>query len=302
MNPAEIVSSRVIEDYARDGVVLLERPFEQHWIDGLLEEFQRIVRDYEAGSQEYPVRRVNGTLGIQNVVLRNAYYRRWAIESPVAEIVGRVIQSKSIRFYFDNFFCKEGDSPEQATPIHHDVAAFGFKGVQLPSCWLALSDVDTDNAPLVAYPGSHKDISVMYRSILQKPGLPLLPGYREHDEIGSYLERGGFERRVFPARKGDVIMLNPYTIHGSLARTAGPKGMRIGFSTRWFGDDVRWQPSVYCAVEASSHPREIPAGDAPPSDLFPIVWDAEEGNVARRTGLFTTHITLEPKKGFHSRY
>jgi ectoine hydroxylase-related dioxygenase (phytanoyl-CoA dioxygenase family) len=302
MKAADSISRRVVDDYARDGIVLIEKPFEPHWVDGLFEEFQRIVHDYEAGSQEYPVRRVNGTLGIQNVVLRNAYYRRWATESPVAEIVGRVIQSKSIRFYFDNFFCKEGDAPEQATPIHHDVAAFGFKGVQLPSFWLALSDVDLDNAPLVAYPGSHRDMSVMYRSILQKPGLPLLPGYREHDAIDEYLDRGGFERRIYTAQRGDVIVLNPYTIHGSLPRTAGPKGMRIGFSTRWLGDDVRWQPSVYCEVEASSHPRELEAGVAPPADLFPVVWDAEEGHVARRTGRFTTHITLEPKKGFHSRY
>ena len=254
------VPQQAIDDYARDGVVLIKQPFDTTWVDGLLAEFQKILREFEAGSTDYPVRRNKGALNVQNVVLRNALFRRWAIESPIAEIVSKVIQSKSVRFYFDNFFCKEGDEPEQATPIHHDVAAFGFKGTQLPSFWLALSDVGMDNAPLVAYLGSQNDTSVMYRSILQKPGLPLLPGYREHHEIGDYLERGRFERKVFPAQRGDVIVLNPYTIHASLPRAAGMTGMRIGFSTRWLGDDVRWVPSVYCEVEASSHPYVIPEG------------------------------------------
>jgi ectoine hydroxylase-related dioxygenase (phytanoyl-CoA dioxygenase family) len=296
------IPQQAIDDYARDGVVLLKQPFSRTWIDALLTEFRKILDGSAAGSTEYPVRRNKGALNVQNVVLRNALFRRWATESPVAELVATVIRSKTVRFYFDNFFCKEGDDPEQATPIHHDVAAFGFKGTQLPSLWLALSDVGMDNAPLVAYLGSQRDTSVMYRSILQKPGLPLLPGYREHDDIEDYVTRGGFQRKVFPAMLGDVIILNPYTIHASLPRAAGMGGMRIGFSSRWLGDDVRWVPSVYCEVEASSHPYEIPEGAAPPDELFPVVWDAEQGQVARNTGKFTTHITLEPRKGYHRRY
>ena len=47
-------------------------------------------------------------IDVQNVVLRNATFCRWAVTSPVAEIVASVIQSQSVRFYFDNFFCAAG--------------------------------------------------------------------------------------------------------------------------------------------------------------------------------------------------
>ena len=103
------VPQYVIDYYAENGAVRLEQPFDSYWIDGLLDGFEEIMRGYETGSTEYPVARQEGKLGIQNVVLRHPFYRKWAIESPVAEIVGQVTQSDTIRFYFDYFFCKEGD-------------------------------------------------------------------------------------------------------------------------------------------------------------------------------------------------
>jgi hypothetical protein len=294
------VPPALIEQYAREGAVLIPQPFSDDWIEGLLDAYRRIVRDWEAGSTDYPVTRRNGHVNVQNVVLRHPLYRRWATESAVASIVGQVTQSETVRFYFDNFFVKEGEAGENATMLHHDVPAFGFQGTKLPSFWLALTDVDESNAPLVTYAGSHGDCAHMFRSPVQKPGLPLLPGYREPGEIGPYLEAGGFERKVWPARKGDVIMVHPYTIHGSLPRVAGAGGgERIGFSSRWLGDDVRWRGTVYHEVEASTHPYELPYDSPPPDDLFPVIWTRDKGNVHAETGRFTTHITLEPRKGYH---
>lgn len=292
------VPQHLIDQYAREGAVLVPQPFRRDWIDGMTERVHEIIRRWEAGATDYPVSRRGGGMGIQNVILRDPLYRRWAVESPVASIVGQVTQSQRVRFYFDNFFIKEGTGAENATLVHHDVPAFGFQGTQLPSFWLALTDVDVDNAPLVTWAGSHGRCEHKFRSPIQKPGLPLLPGYREPREIDAYLAEGGYERKVHVARKGDAIMVHPYCIHGSLGQAAGVgPGLRIGFSSRWFGDDVRWCGTVYHEVEASTHPYPLADGAEPPADLFPVVWDRELGSVAERTGRFTTHITLEPRKG-----
>jgi hypothetical protein len=53
---------------------------------------------------------------------------------------------------------------------------------------------------------------------------------------------------------------------------------------------------VYHEVEASTHPYPLADGAEPPDELFPVVWDRESGSVAERSGRFTTHITLEPRK------
>lgn len=292
------VSQDKIDYYAENGVVKLEQPFSSYWVDGLLDGYEEIMRGFDAGSKDYPMSRRNGNLGIQNVVMRHPFYRRWAVESPVAEIVGQITQSDTVRFYFDSFFCKEGTVKEAATPLHHDVAAFGFKGTQLPSFWLALTDVDMDNAPLYTALGSHKNTDFMFRSPAQKSGLPLLEGYREPTEIPDYIRENGYELKTWPVSKGDVIMVNPYAIHGSLHRNGGA-GIRIGFSSRWMGDDVTWQGSVYNEVEGSTHEPKLELGSRPSEQQFPVIWKRDEGNIARATGAFTTHITLEPKKGYH---
>ena len=290
------VPQHLIDFYQENGAVHLEQPFDSYWIDGLLAGFEEIMHNFENGSTDYPVMRRNGNLGIQNCILRHPFYRKWAIESPVAEIVGQVTQSETVRFYFDNFFCKEGTNKEAATPLHHDVAAFGFKGTKLPSFWLALTDVDMDNAPLITALGSHKDTSFMWRSPAQKSGLPLLEGYREPTGIPEYIEEHGYELKSWPVKKGDVIMVNPYALHASHNRTGGA-GLRIGHSSRWLGDDVTWQGSLYNELEASTHEPALEIGSKPSDEQFPVVWKRGEGNLARKTGKFTTHITLEPKKG-----
>lgn len=291
-----MVTQDEIDTYASDGVVHIKQPFEQHWIDGMIEIYERILRDHDEDSDQHRVNRAeNGAVGIQNVILREPFYRKWAIESGVAQIVGEITQSSAVRFYFDNFFIKTGNDESVATALHHDVAAFGFKGTQLPSFWLALTDVDEDNAPLICALGSHKDTSFMWRSPAQPKGLPLLEGYREPAGIPDYIAQNDFPIVSFPAQKGDVIMVNPYLIHGSLPRKKG-SGMRAGFSSRWMGDDVRWLPTDYNKAEASMQEREIPYGAEPPTDLFPPIWSQKEGARAKKTGEFTSMITLEPTK------
>ncbi len=92
-------------------------------------------------------------------------------------------------------------------------------------------------------------------------------------------------------------MVHPCCIHGSLGQAEGVgPGLRIGFSSRWFGDDVRWRGTVCHDVEASTHPYPLADGAEPPDALFPAAWDHETGSVAERSGRFTSHITLEPRK------
>jgi ectoine hydroxylase-related dioxygenase (phytanoyl-CoA dioxygenase family) len=296
------VTPAMIEAYDRDGVVLLDRPFSDFWVDGLASRMKAIVDDIQAGRSEYYAKTSSGRVHVHNAVTKDPFFRRFVVESPAAEICARVIGSKSARFYFDVTFCKLAAATEQAvdaaTSLHHDVAAFGFKGRHLPSFWMALSDVGEGDAPLVVALGSHKKITDLFRSPGVNPDLPLVPGYRDHAEIYDFVADHGFEMKLFPAKKGDVVVLNPYVVHASAPMT-NEGAFRMGFSSRWIGDDVRWTPSPYTSVEAETYPEPLAEGAVPPDTWFPLIWGEAEGDLARREGRFNPFISIQPKPGFH---
>jgi ectoine hydroxylase-related dioxygenase (phytanoyl-CoA dioxygenase family) len=231
-----------------------------------------------------------------NAVMKEPFVRRWAIESPVAEIVARVIASQTARFYFDVTFCKMGGGEigrDSRTGYHIDVSAFGFKGHQMPSFWLALTDVTEDDGPLVTALGSHKKINSFYRPVYTPQ--PLIPGYKDLSEIYGFLEEHKFEKRIWPMDKGDVLVLSPYVAHASVPMKR-PDGRRFGLSTRWMGDDVRWRPNVYSRGEEMSLPHSLEDGAEPPADWYPVMWDVARGYVGREQGVFTTTIAMDNKK------
>ena len=296
------VSQAHIDAYERDGVVLLEQPFDDYWIDGLSSRMRAIVDEIQAGKSEYYAKSTNGRVHVHNAVSKDAFFRRFVVESPAAEICARTIGSTSARFYFDVTFCKlaagEKEAVDAATSLHHDVAAFGFKGQHLPSFWLALTDVSEQDAPLVVALGSHKKITDLFRSPGVNPDLPLVEGYRDHHDIYDFVREGGFEMKLFPAKKGDVVVLNPYVVHAS-APVEGDSAFRMGFSSRWIGDDVRWTPSPYTSVEAETYPTPVPVGSTAPDEWFPLIWSETRGQAAAAEGRFNPFISIQPKPGFH---
>ena len=288
--------------YDRDGAVLLEQPFDDYWIDGLSSRMRAIIDDIQAGKSEFYAPSNSGRIHVHNAVNKDPFFRRFVVESPAAEICARTIGSDAARFYFDVTFCKlaaaEKEAVDAATSLHHDVAAFGFKGQHLPSFWLALTDVTEGDAPLVVAVGSHKKITDLFRSPGVNPDLPLVEGYRDHAEIYDFVREGGFELKLFPAKKGDVIVLNPYVVHAS-APVTNEGAFRMGFSSRFIGDDVRWTPSPYTSVEAETYPRPLKVGDSAPDEWFPLMWSKARGQVARDEGRFNPFISIAPKPGFH---
>ena len=145
---------------------------------------------------------------------------------------------------------------------------------------------------------SRRSFSAITRSPGVNPDLPLVDGYLDHADIYEFVKDGGYEMKLFPAKKGDVVVLNPYVVHAS-APVTNEAAFRMGFSSRWIGDDVRWTPSPYTSVEAETYPAPLEIGTTPPDAWFPLIWGEQEGAVAQREGRFNPFISIQPKPGFH---
>ncbi|WP_448581488.1 phytanoyl-CoA dioxygenase family protein [Thermaurantiacus sp.] len=279
------VEPRHVAQYAAEGCTRVEGAFSTLWVERLLAAVDRCHEALARGEPLPPVGSVGprnppslhrtgkGGVQLRNCMAADRAFLDWMRESPAAEVVGRLTGAAHVRFWMDATFVKEGSDPETATPWHNDVCTFPFTGEQQPSLWVALTDVDEDNAPLLTLAGSNRD-PFRYHSPLSRQDVAL-PGYRPWAELLARVEAPDADIRVWPARAGDCLLIHPRTIHGSRAQAPGRTDRRVAFTTRWLGSDVVWAPDALSVTVAglSDHPA-MQVGAPPPDSLFPIVWRA----------------------------
>lgn len=260
--------------YEAEGVVRLRGAFPREQIEGLAVRMEEMVSAAGRGELDLITTSRPGRIEIYNAVRREPLVREFIFRSAVAAIAGIISGSTAVRFYFDVTFGKIGDGgqhiPGEATTWHHDVASFGFKGRQMPSLWLALTDVPEDAGPLVFAQGSHLPGDRLFRASGVHYSAPI-EGYFDHSAIAPFVRARGLPIRVMPAEAGDLIVIHPYVLHGSRPVTR-KGGLRLGFCTRWLGDDVAWRPSPYTLAEARNCRSHLAEGAAPPDAAFPVVW------------------------------
>lgn len=288
------VPQSVIDTYQDEGTTCVRGAFSQQWIDRLLAAYDEITEDFDRESGHHksggtftwenpdgkpPMTYTHdgkGNARLKNVVWGNQACAEWLNESPAADIVGQVIGAKTLQFYWDQYFTKFGNNPSGVTPWHHDIAAFSFYGMQLPSFWIALTDIDIDNAPLVTAAGSHKRTNVMYRPLAGTEGVPLPEGYAERDGMIDWIESHPESLRTWTVKAGDALVIHPFTYHASLPRNPGA-GRRVAYSSRWLGDDVIWwKREMTFTYPDDRRFDKVEQGKAPPQSTFPIMWQRKE--------------------------
>ncbi|MCU0758982.1 MAG: phytanoyl-CoA dioxygenase family protein [Steroidobacteraceae bacterium] len=287
-----VVTDEEVATYREEGCTRIRGAFPREWVQRLLAAHERLVERCEAVAVVNPAtgtrsarigateripalqytRSPSGAFGIRNAVFHDPDFAAWLWESPAAEIVARTIGSTRLQFWFDQTFCKAaGGAPESASAWHTDIGSFSFLGQHLPSFWIALTDVGPDDAPLQTVPGSHRDPR-MFRPVFGREGVPLPPGYAELEEIVRAVRDPATPIRTWEVEAGDALMIHPFCWHASLPNT-GRGGARIGFSSRWLGDDVTWQKREM-TFDYPDDPRfrDVRQGEAAPLEGFPYVW------------------------------
>ena len=79
------------------------------------------------------------------------------------------------------------------------------------SAWLAVDDVDVENGALFVYPGSHREGILPVRVIADQS----TPGQDPNANRQECILPPGYSAVDVPVRRGTVIFLHGYTVHGS---------------------------------------------------------------------------------------
>ncbi len=250
--------------YQRDGVVCLRQVLSPDWIDLVLPVARRLVVDKEDFGllPTMPGRYMSRTV---------PEFRKLIFESAIAEACALTLNSKEVRFFFDEIFAKSPTSAEK-TIWHTDRMGWPVVGQMVPSLWLPLTPITKENS-LECLAGTHvQDVkywlfSPNARKMIKPPDRP------SHPDGEALRAAPGAKVLTWEMAPGDMLVVHPWTLHYSSGNPSGD--WRIALSVRLFGDDIRWAARPDCVNLAGVSFDEMIDGEAPQGPNFPLLWSTD---------------------------
>jgi ectoine hydroxylase-related dioxygenase (phytanoyl-CoA dioxygenase family) len=256
------------ETYERDGVARLDAIFPLEWIDFLAAAVEQAMAAPGPEAEEYTPRGGTGRFfGDLELAERLPSFRRFALESPAAEIAGRIMGADRVRFFYDQLLVKEPGTQER-TPWHQDQPYWAVSGRQVSSVWLPLDPVPLSAAVEYVcgshlwpeYSPYHFSDGTPYAGTGLEP-LPDIEAGRDHYRIAR-----------FAMEPGDCLVFQAMIVHGAPGNPT--PGRRRALATRWTGDDARYRRRRGEVAIPTKDPG-LEDGAPMSGERFPLVWRRE---------------------------
>ena len=284
-HPIRPITQEEIDTYKRDGVVCLRQVFDRDWIESLIAKSKEIVIDKKDFG-------LLPTMPGRYMARCIPEFRRFIFESPLAEAAGKVMESKEIRFFFDEFFAKPAQSNAK-TIWHVDRMAFPVEGKTVPSLWIPLTNITQENS-LECIAGSHSQ-DVKYWLFSPNARKMIKPSDRvPHPDCEPLRDDPSVKFLKWDMEPGDMLIVHPWTLHYSGGNPTDD--WRIAISVRVFGDDIRWAPRPDCLNIAGISFDEMLDGAKPAGDHIPLLWSEDgrsEGDKNYPRGFATSWPKME---------
>ncbi len=270
------LSQQEINTYNKDGVIRIKNAVAPSWVERLLAVVEhQMAHPSEWANDANPDNKENRLFTDRYQWRSNQEIKSYLFESGVAGLAGQAMQSNQARFYFDHLLVKEPGTITP-TPWHQDVPYWPFKGTQICSVWLALTDVTVEQSAMEFVRGSHSDGQYY---------MPKVFGDRENHP-GSWAkqaageevpdieaDRSAFDIVGWDMKAGDAVLFSAWLLHWAPGNSSATK-RRAALSTRWLGDDAIWFPHpgadpTVTQKDVSVNPGELARDD----NVFPLVWE-----------------------------
>ena len=237
-DPVTLITPNDMEQYKKDGVVMIKNLLHPEWLLLLEVGLERVLNESSQRLHKF----FEGQEGEFIETIRNfdviPEIRRFVYDSPIADLVGKIIGSQNLWLYSDEFFVKEGGNAER-TPWHQDTPYWPIEGEQIASAWISLDPLSKIEC-LEYVAGSHKGTMYDGFSPSKVSEDPTAPHYGDQLPPLPDIEanRGAYDIRSWEISPGDVIFAHPGVLHGG--GPTGPDGKRRAITIRLYGDDLRY--------------------------------------------------------------
>lgn len=280
------VTDAEAETFWRDGVVCLREIMPAQWISVV----ESGVERWLASSMRFSLSDFGSTLAKAESRPRAHFYggtdhwktdpdcRRFACESPLPAIVGRLLRAKKVNLYEDSILVKEPGAIEK-TMFHQDLPYFHVEGAQVCTSWVPLDPVTRASGSLLFVKGSHA-WKKLYRPnyFVQTGSIPDTEGEEAPDyhatsdpsgDTGSRKTLRDAEILCFDMKPGDLTVHHGLTLHGAEGNASNGQRRRA-MSVRYCGDDARYR--IRRGAAQKPHHGSVREGDALDHPDCPVVW------------------------------
>ena len=275
-----MITADQTKDFADDGVVFLKNAFEQRWIDALLEGINDNIANPSERGRIWDRDSEGRTCFFDNQVWQRIDgYKDFALNSPCAEIAGRLLGGSKVDFFYDAVFVRTPGA-QFRTPWHQDEPYWSVEGFDTCSIWMPLVPVEKKSA-LEFVRGSH-----LWPQKFEQENFGALTGddrdkvvFQEGDTVpfpDIENNRGDYDILSWDMQPGDCVAFNARIIHGGSGNLSPGRDLKV-FNTQWLGDDVRvhFRPEGMDPDHSAVMTEHgLKPGDAPTSELYPRIWSS----------------------------
>lgn len=217
-----------IRGFERDGFMILEGALDSATVDSVNEEIERSLKE---GKMQF-------TLGNKIMFANKAseLIRAITVKKEITSILDFLLGKKVTPFQTINFITGS-QQLAHSDSIHMTTYPLGY----LIAIWVALEDVTEDSGPLSYYPGSHK-LPYVLNDGYERGGNVFTVGadsnYLKYEEkIGQIVKGKKLPKKIFTAKKGDVLVWHANLIHGG-EKITRPGATRKSMVVHYFADGV----------------------------------------------------------------
>ncbi|MDW3224212.1 MAG: phytanoyl-CoA dioxygenase family protein [Paracoccaceae bacterium] len=260
--------SRAVTDFETDGVACVRQIFTPDEMKTLCE----VCTQADAAPaptletcEDILVDGVRRRFYIDQGLVRFSAFERFVLASPAAELAGRLMRARSIRYFTDQLIVKEAGTRKE-TPWHQDMPYWPVEGRQMCSIWVPVDAVPR-SAGMTFAAGSHRWQAYSPRDFTTGAefGPRYMPVMQDPESVGATII--GFEMQP-----GDCLVFHAMTAHAAPCNATAWR--RRAFSVRCAGEDVRHRCRPAATQERTVGRPENDGQLLEPGE-FPVIWNSK---------------------------
>ena len=215
-------SQKSLLNFENAGYAVLNQYFDESTVDNINTEIDQLLRAKEVSF-------TNGNK-IMFAIHKSKFLKTLGENKGLLELLSSIIHENVKLFQSINF--KMGSEQHtHSDSIHMTIFPLGG----LLGVWIALEDIELDNGPLHYYPGSHQ-LPYYLNEDYNNEGNFFLIGAKDYSQYEKMIEEkiseNSIEKKVFTAKKGDLLIWHANLFHGGephLNKTKTRKSMVLHY-------------------------------------------------------------------------